>query len=123
MKKAGDITTKNVRQVGQRLGGPNRAVNPGGADQLGQHMGNHADRGDTGKGNPATPLYGGRAVASKLGNELTNNVGKGGPGAGRDVHARGTQSTHGAVRFGEPAQPTGKDLGPRSILGRSPGKI
>jgi hypothetical protein len=33
----------------------------------------------------------------KLGNEIAGNVGKGGPGAGRDVHKSGAQGQHGPV--------------------------
>jgi hypothetical protein len=36
----------------------------------------------------------------KLGNEVSLNVGRGGPGAGRTVHASGSQRQHGPVNRG-----------------------
>ena len=92
-------------------GQPSQRVAPGGVDQLGQAMSNHAT--DSGKvlRNPATPMYGGSMPgvgATKLGNEVALNVGSGGPGAGRTVQHCGTQSQYGAVA-GKPA-PAGKDI-------------
>jgi hypothetical protein len=70
-------------------------VNVVGANQLGEMQGNHAtDRGDF----PfkREPLYGGPNFAPvKFGNELATNVGKGGPGAGREVMPAGSQCLHG----------------------------
>ena len=74
--------------------GPNyhptaRVVHPGGADQLGQYMGNHADRGDTHKGNPATSLFGGKGFEGPR--PKSQSVGVGG---GRAVHHSGSQGKH-----------------------------
>jgi hypothetical protein len=80
-----------------------RVVNPPGASQLGQHLGNHSDRG-TSKGNPASPLYGG-AVGGKINVKLGNQVSaeyRQGPGGGRTVMAKGTQDCHGAPVPGNP---------------------
>jgi hypothetical protein len=87
-------------------GQPSQRVNPGGADQQGQAMGNHST--DSGKAlrNPATPLsagtFGGPG-STKLGNEVALNVGGGGPGAGRTLYGQsGVQGQHGPVNPGKP---------------------
>jgi len=80
-----------------RYGQPAKVVSPGGADQLGQAMGAKRVGGRITNENSASPLYQGNLAgpgSQKLGNELAGNVGKGGPGAGRTVMARGTQSHH-----------------------------
>jgi hypothetical protein len=81
-----------------------RAVNPGAAGQLGQHMGNHAtESGKVLKG-AAQSLYAGPGL---------NNVGPRptveGPGGGRDVHHCGSQATHGET-VGERPEPTPKEF-------------
>jgi hypothetical protein len=93
-------------------GQPSQRVAPGGVDQLGQAMSNHAT--DSGKAlrNPATPLsagsFGGPG-STKLGNEVALDVGGGGVGTGRTLYGQsGTQAQHGAVA-GSPA-PAGKDI-------------
>jgi hypothetical protein len=73
-------------------------------------MGNHST--DRGKPlpNPATPMYGGAmggVGATRLGNEVALNVGGGGPGTGRTVHATGGQGTHGPVAPGNPTHKRG----------------
>jgi hypothetical protein len=84
-----------------------RGVNPGGADGLGQH---------TTKESAATPLYGGPSFQPvPMGNTLTNNVGAGGPGAGRTVMRSGSQGLHGAVAQGS------RDQAP-DIPGTKPGR-
>jgi hypothetical protein len=72
-----------------------RGVNPGGVDQLGQHMT---------KESAATPMYGGPSYPTKFGNELATNVGAGGPGKGREVFASGSQGQHGPVAQGDRSQ-------------------
>ena len=37
----------------------------------------------------------GSPISKPLGNELARNVGKGGPGTGRDIHPTGSQGHHG----------------------------
>ena len=66
-----------------------RVVHPGGVDQMGQQMGNHTDRGDTGKGNPATPVFGGKGF--EPGRPAAQHAG---PGGGRTVHHSGSQGKH-----------------------------
>jgi hypothetical protein len=52
-----------------------------------------------------------------MGNSLTNNMGKGGPGAGRTVMHCGSQGFHGAASSGEGKMQGTADRGPRQILG------
>jgi hypothetical protein len=81
---------------------------PAEASQLGQKMG---------KAQAVTPLNTSgtmrRPGEPELGNALAQNVGKGGPGAGRTVFACGTQDQHGPANRGEhnldaPDVPLGK---------------
>jgi hypothetical protein len=64
---------------------------PTGAAELGSMKGNHVTERREASPRPVTGFStapGFQPVA--LGNTLTNNVGKGGPGIGRDVHGRGS---------------------------------
>ena len=91
IKSGGGITSNKRVEVGVRLGSANRAVTPAGAAQLGAHLGNHSDRGTTG-GNPATPLYGGKALnPTPMGNAVTAST-VAGPGGSRTVYRSGYQS-------------------------------
>jgi hypothetical protein len=107
MKKSGTgsgggLGSKNVVAKPQSLGTPARGMHPGGVSQLGSAVGNHI----TGDGGRTTnyrgdPWTDGRVPAGgkqRLGNELTNNVGKGGPGTGRTIHHCGSQSSPGPTR-------------------------
>jgi hypothetical protein len=85
-RSGGGLTSNKLVRPSVRTGPPNsRVVNPGGADQLGQHMT---------KASAATPLYGGTFSQVPSGNAVAKNVGKGGPGAGRTIHRSGSQGTH-----------------------------
>src|SRR5262245_3044951 len=89
-------------------GYPSQRVNPGGADQLGQSMGNKTMDSNRMLPNPGTPLYGASLVNHRLGNEVALNVGGGGPGTGRVVSRTGGQGQHGPVA-GQP-KPQGPDI-------------
>jgi hypothetical protein len=76
-------------------GRPSDRINPKGVSQIGQQMGNHSM--DSG-GKPLTrsvePVRQGAMGGMgsvPLGNQIATNVGKGGPGAGRDVSRCGSQ--------------------------------
>lgn len=74
-------------------GQPSQRVNPGGAGQLGQTLGNHSTGNSKTLRNPATPMYGGSfggPGSTKLGNETALRAGQG-PGAGREVSRCGSQ--------------------------------
>ena len=86
----GSTMSKNVN-VPVRTGQPSKGTSPGAADQIGPAVSFKREQVDGGRG------YDG----AKLGNEVALNVGKGGPGTGRDVHHCGSQGTHGQVNPGE----------------------
>jgi hypothetical protein len=80
--------------------------------QLGQSVGSHV----TGAGGrevqrPNQPLYAPAQAATKMGNEIAKNVGRGGPGVGRTVYACGSQGCQG------PVNPGGAMPKPVDILG------
>ena len=92
---SGGFGSRNVKEVGVRNGTPARGINPAAVAQLGGVYGNHSTdhskvlpyRGESylvGK-NPA----GGNVP---LGNQIATNVGKGGPGTGREVMRCGSQT-------------------------------
>ena len=67
------------------------------------------------------PMNAGRALPSKLGNELATNVGKGGPGAGRTIYQCGTQSQTPPAREMPKGRNTLLEFGP-DMKGRSGGR-
>ena len=97
-----------VRNVGVRSGPPNtKIISPAAAANLGASKGNHV----MGKGTvqrPPEPLVRGTASQVPLGNAVATNVGRGGAGAGRIVHATGSQGQHGAAVQG--SQPAPRDI-------------
>jgi len=80
----GPSMNKNV-SVGIRTGKPAKGVAPCGTIGLQRVT-------TTGRREPRVP----NPISVPLGNELTKNVGKGGPGAGRTVMSTGSQGRHGA---------------------------
>jgi hypothetical protein len=76
---------------------------------IGRSVGNHASEGG-GKTlqRPSVPLYAPTKAAVPMGNEVAKNVGRGHPGAGRTVHATGSQGQHGPVAGS--VQPQGRDI-------------
>jgi hypothetical protein len=97
---AGGLGSKVVRKEGTRDGQKAFGINPGHVAQYGAALGDHVtEQGSSTKyrGEPratATP------ISVPLGNSLAKNVGKGGPGAGREVFRCGTQGTQGPVNPG-----------------------
>lgn len=84
-------------------GRPSNIVRPAGAAGLGSMYGDHTERG-------ATNFRGEKLMAGKasgqvpMGNELTTNVGGGGPGKGRTLYGQsGTNQTYGPPAPGNPA--------------------
>ena len=107
---AGGIGSRNVSPQGVRNGAPAYGVGPGWASQLGSQLGNHST--EQGRNIP----YKGEAMrdgltpaggAVPLGNAVALNVGKGGPGTGREVFKCGSQSQCGPTR--DP-NATGRDI-------------
>lgn len=98
---AGGPSSSRVKQVTLKTGSPNRAVNPAYASQLGQKFGY-----PEGIAKPDA----GKALPSRLGNEVAKNVGSGGPGRGRTLYGQsGSQSQHGPSNPGSP-RPEGQDI-------------
>ncbi len=98
-KSGGGANMNKVRSVGVRTGSPMaQRVSPGAVSQIGSKQGNHSMSGTTQR--PPQPLVTGSMPQVPLGNALAQNVGKGGPGAGRTVHVSGSQGTHGPAKKG-----------------------
>ena len=76
-----------------RTGAGSKGSSPAAADQLGQSTAFRKDEVDAG------PAYN----PTKFGNEVALNVGKGGPGTGRNVMPCGSQGVHGPVNPGNSA--------------------
>src|SRR6516164_5415593 len=95
---------KNVRPS-VRTGTGSYGTHPGGVAQLGQHVGDKATHGNSkGSGYRGEPLHNNRSFQPvKFGNEVALNVGKGGPGTGRNLYGQsGSQGCHGSVAPGNP---------------------
>jgi hypothetical protein len=92
---------KNV-QPSVRTGSGSRGTRPSGVASLGQAYGSHiTNKSDTGYRGPK--FHDDKSFQPvKFGNEVALNVGKGGPGTGREVMACGSQGTHGATNPGQP---------------------
>jgi len=96
-RAGGGPASKQVKQVGLKTGGQNRAKSPCAVNQLGNHLGNP---------NALAKLDAGKAIASELGNSLARNVGVGGPGKGRTLYGQsGTNKQYGSG--GAPRGPGG----------------
>jgi cytochrome c5 len=106
-RSGGGITSNKLRQVGMRVAPrTTNVVSVAATDMLGQQV--SFKRPD---------LIRGTAKDFALGNTLTNNVGKGGPGTGRTIYERGFQSCHGTPAKGEAGIQGKADRGSRAILG------
>jgi hypothetical protein len=78
-----------------RTGAAREGITAGYAGQLGTALGDHVTDGRPAN-RAAEPMKAAAPYKSAMGNELATNVGKGGPGAGRQVHRSGSQAHHGA---------------------------
>jgi hypothetical protein len=99
---AGGIGSRVVTERPVRIGSGSRGTNPGGVGQLGNMQGSHVTRGEE-SDYRGDPLHAGRSFQPTMfGNQKALDVGKGGPGTGRDVHASGSQGVHGGTNPGNP---------------------
>jgi hypothetical protein len=112
-RPAGGINSRNNKTVPVRRGTPAYGVNPGAVSQWGGNVGNKSQSGTSGYRGEAyrdgkTPA-GGKVP---LGNAVALNVGKGAPGAGREILGQsGTQSCYGTPASGQPKPGNaGKDI-------------
>ena len=105
----GGIESRVVTERPVRTGSGSRSTRPAGVAQFGQIQGDHVTNRDS-TGYRGERLHNDRNFQPvKFGNELATNVGKGGPGTGRDVHATGSQGVHGSAAPGNP-QPQQGDI-------------
>jgi hypothetical protein len=100
-RSGGGANSRNVAKQGVRTGTAAKGFNPGRAGQFGISQGNHTERGRV-SGDPREAPRTVAPISVPLGNELTTNVGMGGPGVGRTVYASGTNNMHGAPVRGNP---------------------
>jgi hypothetical protein len=85
-----------------RTGTGSRSARPGGVGQIGQMQGSHVTRGEE-SSYRGEPLHNDRSFQPvKFGNEVALNVGKGGPGTGRETFRTGGQGCHGQPASGNP---------------------
>jgi|SRR6516162_3567157 len=92
--------------------------------QLGNKQGSHVTRGQD-SNYRGEIMHRGGTLPTKFGNEVALNVGRGGPGTGRDVHACGSQGAHGATNPGNPpskTQDTLAEFGPDYRRPSNPGR-
>ena len=86
-----------------RTGSGSRGTHPGGVAQLGQHTGDHTTNRPGSSGYRGEPLHNNRSFQPvKFGNEVSLNVGKGGPGTGRTIYKTGSQCMTGTPDRGNP---------------------
>jgi hypothetical protein len=83
------------------------AVRPGSVDMLGQQLG--FKRPDL--------IQRSAQAATRMGNDMATDVGRGGPGVGRVTHHCGSQGSYGTAARGEGGIQGAADRGERSILG------
>ena len=86
------IDSKNLTHRPVRTGVGAKGVNTKFVSRVGQSIGNKATEKRGTSPYVRENVYGGGSFRPvPLGNSLVNNVGKGGPGAGRNVYASGSQ--------------------------------
>jgi hypothetical protein len=89
------ISSRHFVEPRVKTGSGSKGVSPGWAGQKGQMQGNHITNKDS-TGYRGEPKFTGQNFQpTKFGNEVALNVGKGGPGTGRDVHPCGSQGMQG----------------------------
>jgi hypothetical protein len=112
-RSGGGITSNKLRQLGVRGGKRTLdAVSPSAVADLGAAVG--YKREPLVKSTPKDFV--------PLGNDLATNVGKGGPGTGRNIYPSGFQCQTGAAAKGEGGIQGRADRGSRAILGPPPNK-
>jgi hypothetical protein len=103
-RPGGGLHSNKVVRKPVLTGAARTGITPGHAGQIGSALGNHGT--EIGK-LPEHKIVAPREVPAlnepvPWGNQLCNNVGKGGPGTGRTVHAHGSQGAHGRPAPGNP---------------------
>jgi hypothetical protein len=88
----GGANSRVNKQVPVRLGGPNKAIAPAWAAQVGGAYGDHAMEGDTPRTAAVGKFAGPALNPTPMGNKRAESCPKG-PGGGRTVYRSGYQST------------------------------
>jgi hypothetical protein len=104
-KPGGGIASRQHVETPIRTGAGSRNVRPAGVSQFGYAVGDHSTSDGRSTGYRGEKLHGPadrNFQPTKFGNEVALNVGKGGPGTGRDVHATGSQGQHGSAAGSRP---------------------
>jgi hypothetical protein len=108
-QKGGGYGSRQHVEKPIRAGSGSRGTNPGGVGQLGNMQGSHVTRGEE-SNYRGEPLHRGPSFQKTMfGNQKALDVGKGGPGTGRDVHASDSQGTWDGANPGNP-RPQGRDI-------------
>jgi hypothetical protein len=99
----GGIQSNQLREVPVRVGKAREGINVVAVSRLGAMQGNHVtERGRT-LPNASGPLVSKqRPISIPQGNQVALNVGKGGPGTGRNLYRTGTQCMYGKPVQGSP---------------------
>jgi hypothetical protein len=102
----GGINSKNVVRKPVRVGERGCEIRPAGVSQIGSSLGNHTTDGKL-LTKSVEAVHGAYRPAGSpggvpLGNQIATNVGRGSPGAGRQVMRSGSQGTHGSPNPGNP---------------------
>jgi hypothetical protein len=110
--------SRNVTERPVRIGARSDVVNPRAVSQVGQSLGNKASTGSGKTVRPVENAYIGRLPAGgpggvELGNSRALSVGKGGPGAGRNLYGQsGTNKQYGPSNPGVGGLPSTKGQWP-----------
>lgn len=111
-KPAGGPKSKNITEPRVRTGSGSKGIDPGWVGQRGQKQGSHVtDRRDSSY-RGEEKFTGKNFQPVRFGNEVALNIGKGGPGTGRETMPCGSQGTHGAT--GKPGLPSTRGQWPDS---------
>jgi hypothetical protein len=101
----GGINSRVVKSVSIKPGAPTtNVVSVRGTSELGYASGGKLTReGSHTSTNVSAPLFERKVPEQALGNQLVNNIGQGGPGAGRTTYRSGYQGQRGSGGSPEPS--------------------
>ena len=110
-RPAGGLHSRNVRHsTAPKVEPRSRAINPGGVNMLGNHVGDHITHSKgAGTGFRGEDLIRGPGYNNPVGPTSFSNIG---PGKGRTVYASGTQCQTGTPDRGQPGLPSTKGQWP-----------
>jgi hypothetical protein len=105
----GGLTSNKLVRPGVKSGpASTNVVNPRGVSQYGHATPGKMRQGAHTGDNTAEKVFERKAAEPPMGNAVSLNVGKGGPGTGRTVHYSGTQQQHGPSAGQR--EPFGRDI-------------